>query len=494
MRLKELLKGIEILESNISLDESVTSPCSDSRKCTKDSVFVAIKGQNRNGNDYVDIATNNGAKCIVTDDEKVYFGRKSCILVKNTRQAIAHMWSNYYKSPAANMKIIGITGTNGKTSCAYFLYSIFRNAGKKVGLVSTVECLINDIKIDTKGGGEVQDIDSAMTTPDPEVLYSLFSKMNKESVEYVVMEVSSHSLELFKVDPIEFSCAIFTNLSSEHLDFHGDMKSYFNAKKKLFEKCKTAVVNCDDEYGKRLLSGDVCDFYSVSLESNADFIAKNIENSNEGVSYDLHFRERKMSVKTKISGRYNVYNSMLALSAAFKFGIDEDEAIKGVYCLQSIPGRMEKIGDGVIIDYGHTPRAFENVLTSIQEIHKEGKIIALFGCGGDRDKAKRPEMGKIASNLADTVIVTSDNSRNERKIDIIIDILKGIEKENFEVIPNRKEAINRSLCLKNKGDVVVLLGKGHENYEIDSSGKHYFSEKDIVREYLHDKNNSNNIF
>ena len=491
MRLRELLKGVEILESSIGLDEMASFPYSDSRKCTEGSVFVAIKGESRNGNDYIDSAMKNGAKCVVTDDKSVYLERKNCILVENARRAIAYMWDNYYKSPASNMKIIGITGTNGKTSCAYFLYSIFRSAGKRAGLISTVECLVNDEKIETNGGGEVQDIDSAMTTPDPEVLYSLFSKMRDENVEYVVMEVSSHSLELFKVEPITFLCAIFTNLSSEHLDFHGNMESYFCAKRRLFEKCKIAVVNLDDEYGKRLLSGDVCDFYTVSLAINADFVAKNIDNSMEGVKYKLHFDEKKMEVKTKISGKYNVYNSMLALCAALKIGIEEKDAIKGIEKLSCIPGRMERVANGVVVDYAHTPRAFLNALASIRESSKEGKIISLFGCGGNRDKSKRPEMGKIASELSDVVIVTSDNCRNERKKDIIIDILNGIEKENFEVILNRKEAIKRALSIKKAGDVVVLLGKGHENYEIDSTGKHHFSEKEIVAECLYDKDNAN---
>lgn len=490
MRLRELLKGVAILESSICLDEIVSRPCSDSRKCTEGSVFVAIKGENRNGNGYIDSAITNGAKCIVTDDKSVYLERENCILVENARCAVAYMWDNYYKSPAFDMKIIGITGTNGKTSCAYFLYSIFRSAGKRAGLISTVECLINDEKIDTNGGGEVQDIDSAMTTPDPEVLYSLFSKMRDENVEYVVMEVSSHSLELFKVEPITFSCAIFTNLSSEHLDFHGNMESYFCAKRRLFEKSKIAVINLDDEYGKRLLSGDVCDFYTVSIGKNADFVAKNIDNSMGGVKYKLYFDEKKIEVKTRISGKYNVYNSMLALCAALKIGIEEEEVIKGIENLSSIPGRMEKVSNGVIVDYAHTPRAFMNALTCIRGTNKEGKIITVFGCGGNRDKSKRPEMGKIASDLSDVVIVTSDNCRNERKMDIIIDILKGIEKDDFEVIPNRKEAIKRALSLKKEGDVVVLLGKGHENYEIDSTGKHYFSEKEIVAEYLYDKNNA----
>jgi UDP-N-acetylmuramoyl-L-alanyl-D-glutamate--2,6-diaminopimelate ligase len=492
MRLNELLKGVKVISSKISVDTEIEKPCSDSRKCIKNSVFIAINGENRDGNEYIDEALKNGAICIVTDKKDVYIKHKNCILVKNSRSASAYMWSNYYKFSSSNMKIIGITGTNGKTSCAYFLYNILKKAHKRVGLISTIECLINDKRLEINGGGEVLDIASAMTTPDPEILYYIFSKMRENDIEFVVMEVSSHALELRKVEPIDFSCAIFTNLSSEHLDFHKNMESYFNSKKRLFEKSSVAIVNTDDEYGKQLLAGGVCDFCTVSSLLQGDFCIEKADASMKGTTYLLKNAQKEVEVYTKIIGKYNIFNSALAFACATILGIKENDALEGIASLNCIPGRMESLGEGVFVDYAHTPKAFENVLGSLRDFAHHGRIIALFGCGGDRDKSKRPEMGKIASKLADKVIITSDNSRTENKMDIISDIVSGIEGENFEIVISRKDAIKRALEIKKENDIVLLLGKGHEKYEIDSEGKHYFSEKDIVREVLYDKNNPYN--
>lgn len=494
MRLEELLKGVQIINSKLSLDEEIEKPCSDSRKCKNNSIFIAIRGQKRDGNEYIDEAFKNGAKCVITDQESTFLKIDNCVLVENSRRALAFVWNNYYCSPCENIKIIGITGTNGKTSCAYFLHSILMNAKKRVGLISTVECLINGESLDINGGGEVVDIDSAMTTPDPEILYGIFSKMRDENVEFVVMEVSSHALEHCRVDPIRFFGAVFTNLSAEHLDFHKNMESYFNSKKKLFEKTKFGIVNSDDDYGKRILSDAVCEIWSVSTIRNADFYANSIALSSHGINYFLNFERTQLKIQTKISGRYTVYNSMLALACAIRLGINEDEALIGISSLEIIPGRMEKVFDDVFIDYAHTPVAFENVLRAVREMSPNGRIIVVFGCGGDRDKEKRPQMGKIASKMADKVIISSDNSRSEKKNQIIIDILNGVDGENFEVIPNRRDAIKRAIEIKRENDVLLLLGKGHEKYEIDTYGKHYFSEKDIVSEAINDKNKSNNYF
>ncbi len=494
MSLDELLKGIKILKTSISLDEEVNVPSSDSRRVVKNGIFVAIKGQNRDGNDYIAQALELGAKCVITDDKNSFEKYKSCILVENSRLASSYIWSNFYKKPSSSMKMIGITGTNGKTSCAYFLYSILKSAKKRVGLISTVECLVNDDFYNSNGGSDVLDLHSAMTTPDPEILYSMLAKMRDEGIEYVVMEASSHSLELFKLAPIAFTAGIFTNLSSEHLDFHKNMSSYFNAKKRLFSKCDIAIINADDDYGRKILEQSICKSFSVSMLGEADFMATDVEISHKGSKYALKYDGDTLQIECNICGEFSVYNSMLALACALKLDIGKSDAINGILSLENISGRLERIcNEDVFIDYAHTPYAIENVLKAIRKLNPSRHIIALFGCGGDRDKGKRAEMGKIASELADTVIITSDNSRTESPIEIIIDILKGIEKDNFLVIPNRKNAIERAIKEKKQNDIILLLGKGHERYEIDKNGKHYFSEKDIVKDCLnYDKNKPDN--
>lgn len=485
MKLRELLVGIEVIKIKARLDLCICNVSSDSKSITSSSLFIAIKGERRNGNDYIDNAVNNGAIAIITDDESVYEKTKSSILVKNARRTLSYVWSNYYKNPQKELKIIAITGTNGKTSTSYFLYNILKRANKSCGLISTIECLINDEKIETGGGSEASDFVASMTTPDPKILFQILSQMRDAGVEIVVMEASSHSLEQEKLAAIRFLCGAFTNLSSEHMDFHKNMESYFLSKSRLFEKCDFSVVNIDDEYGRRIKE-KFTNTYTCSVNEKSDFLASNICVSDNGCEYEILDNKAKYLVKTKISGKYTVYNSMLAFAIAKLLNISSEDILEGIYNLKCIKGRLEKIEKtNIYIDYAHTPYAMENVINTVRHFEPQKRLIVLFGCGGDRDKEKRPKMGEIATKMADLTIITSDNSRSEDAVLIIKDILKGaLPNSVYCIIPKREDAIKYAVKSLGENDVLLLLGKGHEEYEIDKKGKHYFNERKIVKSVL----------
>lgn len=481
MKLYDLLKDVKIKCHLVDLNEEVLGVTSDSRKVSKGYLFVAIKGENRNGNDYILDAYNNGAVAVVSQESSIYLDIPY-IKVENDREALSKIWNSFYKYPTKKMKIIAFTGTNGKTSCVHLLKSILKNANKKYGIISTVGCEINGNKLNLSGGSEVSDIISSMTTPDPEILYGILNDMRNDGVEYVVMEASSHSLNQCKLAGIEVFIGAFTNLSNEHLDYHKNIENYYNSKKKLFEMCKVGVVNYDDVYGKRL-KNEFDNLKTVS-KLQGDFHFENIICNCEGCSFDFYNGIEKIQLKSKLIGDFVPENIALAVSCAYTLEIPTKNIQDGILDCEYIEGRMEKIYKNVYVDYAHTPEAFEKVLSSCRRVFNK-KIIVLFGCGGDRDKTKRSLMGKIASKYADKIIISSDNSRSENIVDIINDILKGIDIiSDFYVIPNRKDAIK--FAIKNLKDeyILLLLGKGHEKYEIDKNGKHDFDEKKIVMEVI----------
>ncbi|MBQ9744422.1 MAG: UDP-N-acetylmuramoyl-L-alanyl-D-glutamate--2,6-diaminopimelate ligase [Clostridia bacterium] len=484
MRLFRLMEGTEIIRSKVCLDLEINNICSDSRKAEKNTVFVAIKGINRNGNNYIFDALNAGCSCIITDDENIYYEHEKTILTYDSRRTLAVMWDNFYNNPTKNIKVIGITGTNGKTSTSYYLYEILKSAGKSVGLISSIKCIVNGEKIDYGGGGETVDITSAMTTPDPEILYKVFDNMRKSGVEYVVMEASSHALELSKLYPIEFELGIFTNLSREHLDFHKNMDNYFFSKIKLFCKCRLALINGDDKYGEKIPKFINREFVTYGTSRRCDFRAENINLDTGGTSYTLMGENTSLNIKTMMCGEFSLYNSMAASSGAYLLGVDSESIQKGCKELLKIEGRMECVAEGIFIDYAHSPVAFEKVIASARRLFSDKKLIVIFGCGGNRDKSKRALMGKLTTKMADATIITSDNPRDEDKLDIIMDIEKGIDRNSiFYIVPDRKDAIE--LGIRMRGDnILLILGKGHENYEIDQNGKHFFSEKEIIKEAL----------
>ena len=486
MKLKDLLKGVKIKSNNIDLETEIQGIASDSRRVENGYIFVAIKGLNLDGNSFIEDALKNGAGVIITDNEAN--NGKNTIIVENAREALAFLWNNYYNSPTKNIKIIAITGTNGKTSTAHFLYSIIKSAGYKCGLISTIKSFINDEFFDTSNGSEIQGFSSAMTTPDPETLYRFFYEAEKHNVKYIVMEASSHALALYKLAPIKFYIGAFTNLSAEHLDFHTDINDYFESKLKLFEHSENIVTNIDNEYGLQI--GNIYKrAIKISTIGKADYYINNLSFNEQGSCFDVLFNQDKIQIKTDVLGQFTPENILISIACANLLEISEQAIKNAILSCQAIKGRMEKIKENIYIDYAHTPLAMEKAILSIKKHFPDKKIVVLFGCGGNRDKLKRKEMGKIASSLADKVILTSDNCRNESLEGIIGDIKTGItEQSHCKVINDRKKAIIYTVKNLMNDEILLLLGKGHEEYEISNNKKLPFSEKDIIFEALYDKN------
>lgn len=486
MQLKDVLSGVEIKKCSFNLNIEISNIQMDSRKIQKNDIFIAIKGENYNGNDFIKESMTKGAVCVISEDESDY---DFVIVVENVRFAMSQMYKNYYNNPSENMKIICITGTNGKTSTAMFLYSILKSAKKSVGLISTIKCLINDSKYDIKGGADTINYGASMTTPDPGVLYETLFQMKKSGVEYVVMEASSHALELQKLDGLNIEIGVFTNLSKEHLDFHKNEQSYFEAKQRLFNMCECKIINIDDKYGEKL-SISYPESYTISKLKNANLRIKRIKISNTGSTFCCVLKENKIKIKTSILGDFTTYNIALAVMASKLLRIKSKYIKKGIKKCRLIEGRIEKISCNIYIDYAHTPEAMERVLLYFKKIFPNKKIKVLFGCGGDRDKTKRKEMGRIASNLANSIIVTSDNSRFEDPIKIAENIKEGLNSSiDYCIMLDRREAIVYAINNLKKNEILLLLGKGHENYEILNGSKNFFSEKEIIIEAL--KNGKN---
>ncbi|WP_160688883.1 UDP-N-acetylmuramoyl-L-alanyl-D-glutamate--2,6-diaminopimelate ligase [Clostridium sp. C2-6-12] len=485
MNLKSILKGLdyEIIQGEIDLD--INKINYDSRKVAAFDIFICIKGYSTDGHKYVDKAIENGAKVIVIqDDVEIRNNDITVIKSSDTRKALALMGANYYDNPSDKMKIIGVTGTNGKTTTAFMIKEILEADNKKVGLIGTIANYIGDEKIHTE-----------RTTPESLELQELFSEMVNKGVEYCVMEVSSHSLELDRVYGVKFEVGIFTNLTRDHLDFHKTFENYYKAKFKLFERARIKVVNIDDNYGKQVISDlnklNSENIFSFSVKATSTFKAIGEEMGSRNIKFKVNLDKEEAFI-LNIPGEYNIYNALGAIGACFKVGI-KIESIKEGIKKAVVPGRCERVGAEynlpyeIIIDYAHTPDGLENILKTAKAFTK-GRLISIFGCGGDRDKVKRPQMGKISTDIADVTIITSDNPRSEEPIDIIKDIQAGLEKENYIVIENRKEAIKKAISIAQKEDVIVIAGKGHETYQILKNETIHFDEREVVKEILNSVN------
>ena len=401
------------------------------------------------------------------------------IRVKNPRIALANAFYRYEKIDLGGVKLIGITGTNGKGGTAEFIRAVLKESGYKVGLIGT-----GKIEID---GQVISDEFYSMTTPDPPLLYHTIARMISEGCSIIIMEVSSHALALDKLHPLKFDYAVFTNLSREHLDFHSDMESYFRAKSKLFNMAKSSVFNIDDEYGRRAYRNCQRKRISAGILWQGDVWANNIENHGlDGISYIYHKDTFSFRMKLSTAGIYNAYNSMLAATVCIDMGCRPCEVKRILSEIKGLPGRFEIINDriSVIIDYAHTDVAFKSVMKELSAIKGERGLTVIFGCGGNRDKEKRPRMAKIAERYADRVIVTSDNSRNEDIKDIISDIIRGFESGKYQIIENRRDAIRAAILSSSDGDIVAVIGKGNEKYYIDGSGYHPYDEKEIIERAL----------
>lgn len=404
------------------------------------------------------------------------------IFVENTRLAFSYACYRYNKIKGKMPKMIAVTGTNGKTTTASVIKQILETCGMRVGFISTGRIEIN--------GVDITPSNYSMTTPDPPLLYSVISKMQIEACDVIIMEASSHALALDKLAPLKFDYGVFTNLSSEHLDFHRDMDQYFGAKLKLFSSCKSGIFNVDDYYGRRAYDRVECNKTSVGILHSADVYATGINlHGFEGSDYIYHGRNFYFKANIPLPGAYNIYNSLLASTVCIDMGCKPCDVKNALSRLKPIKGRCEIINHEikVIIDYAHTSEAFESILRELSRAKEGGKLSVVFGCGGNRDRGKRPRMASISEKYADNIILTSDNSRNEDPKEIIADVIKGFNLGRYSVIENRKEAIHHAILSSNKGDVVAIIGKGPENYNIDSTGYHYFNEREIIHDALNQR-------
>ncbi len=471
MLLKQLLNNVsgELAELNIS---GVTA---SSNQVKEGCAFICIKGLRFDGHEFAQTAIKSGAAVVVTERD---LGIKNQVVVSDTRAAFAEMSANWFDNPAKKMKLIGVTGTNGKTSTSYMIKSILEKAGYKVGLIGTIQNMI---------GSEV--FNAERTTPDPYAVNELFDKMYKNGCEYVVMEVSSHALHQKRVYKLPFAVGLFTNLTQDHLDYHVTMEEYAKAKALLFEMCDISVVNADDPYANIMLNSAKNKKISYSLNnSQADYYTKDIIFKPESVKYNLCGKEN-LEIFLKIGGKFSVYNSMLAAVCALELGINKETVFSAINEIEGVKGRAEPVendfGFSVIIDYAHTPDGLKNILSTFKECEKNS-LTVLFGCGGDRDKTKRPLMAEVAASFADKLIITSDNPRSEEPSEIIKDILTGVDtaKHDVTVIENRVEAIHYAVANAKKGDIVVLAGKGHETYQILKDKTIELDERKIVIDAL----------
>lgn len=491
--LNDAFLDCDIYGSDISI-EGITA---SSLKVKKNYLYIAIEGLHTDGHKFVCDAAEQGAVAAVVSrkairDGKVCSGchRITMVAVDDCRDAMAKIFASFYGNPQNKMKFIGVTGTNGKTSVCRMIYEILCRSGKKCGIIGTVGSFIGSEKLEVRPLDE----NANMTTPDPEELYRILYIMQNAGAEYVVMEVTSHSLALSKVSPIKFDVGVFTNLTEDHLDFHSDMEDYFVTKEKLFSLCSRAVINCDDKYGRRLAEKLEIPVFTCSADGRiSDFLATDIHYKNQnGIEYKLSSPRLRLRLRSPLAGRFNVMNTMQAAVSAFCAGIPAHEIKETIANFGGIEGRLEKLKINgraefsVYLDYAHTPDALENLLSTARSFSNQGqRLVLVFGCGGDRDKQKRAIMGKIAASMADFVIVTSDNSRSEKPSDIIRDIVSGIKDEGiFTVIEDRREAIEFALKNARRQDIIILAGKGHEEYEIDANGRKPFSEKEIVRSFV----------
>lgn len=484
MKLSYLCKDInfELIKGNIDTD--ITSITIDSRKVKKGSLFICISGFKTDGHNYIESAYKSGASAIICekDIDEVPSGL-TVLKVDESRKALSKIALEFYDNPSSKFNLIGITGTNGKTSSTYFLESILNECSHKTGVIGTVEIRINGKKIDV----ELE----TSTTPDTIELNELFCKMADNKVEDVIMEVSSHALELDKVADCNFNIGIFTNLTQDHLDLHKTMENYCNAKAKLFKLCKYGVINADDKYSKNIIESSQCDIMTFSIDKPSDLKAENIKYYMDKVEFDVIIKNENVHFELHIPGKFSVYNALGVIGAAIYMGIDTKTIQKGIYSIKGVPGRIQNVknnkGFNVIVDYAHSPDGLDNIIKAVREFTK-GKVISVFGCGGDRDKKKRPIMGKISAELSDYTIITSDNPRSEEPESILKDIEEGVKPvtKNYEMIVDRRKAIYKAVKMAEKYDSVIIAGKGHEDYEIFADKTIHFDDLEVAKEALED--------
>lgn len=515
MRLEEIIIDCDVVEIHGDVAIEVTGVCFDSRKVKPGDLFIAVKGAACDGHEFIDSAIEKGAVAVIYEDKEICKGSRgdeykegkeykeheegkeyeegkevrcrdckdgiTFVRVRSSRHALAIAASNFYGRPSEKLTLVGITGTNGKTTTVTLLYRMFTKLGYRCGLLSTIANYVGDRRSETVN-----------TTSDPITINSLMAEMVEEGCGYCFMEVSSIGIEQERTAGLKFKVAIFSNLTHDHLDYHKTFAEYLRCKKLFFDslgKDAVALINTDDRNGKVMVQNTAAKVVSYACRSHADHSCRIMEEGVEGMLLRIDGKE----CWTRLIGEHNAYNLLAVYSTAVELGVDSDEALVALSAMESAPGRLEALhgpgGVTVVIDYAHTPDALENVLKTLKDINCNGRTVCLFGCGGDRDKSKRPEMATIAEKYADRIIVTSDNSRSENTSDIIADIKTGFSSEGRRkslFIEDREQAIRTAVMTAESGDVILLAGKGHETYQIIGKEKRHFDEKEIVNELFNE--------
>lgn len=489
MRITQLIKTLDSLNGCLGIEEfEVQGISCNSKLVTENSVFVAIKGNREDGNKFIKEAIERGAKVIITQGSSgAGVSRKPggafFIRVKDTRRALARLASEFYGNPSSRIKVTGITGTNGKTTTSYLIEALLKKSGSSPGVIGTINYRFKDIVTPAKN-----------TTPGPLELEAMLSQMLKEGVDYAVMEVSSHALDQDRTDGINFHSAIFTNLTQDHLDYHKTQDRYFLAKAKLFSglgKDAFAVINIDDKYGRKIRALTGARIITYGIDKDSDVSAENIKSGVRSTELRLLTPKGGIKLTMRFIGRHNVYNILAAVAWGVKEGIALPVIKSALEGSPQVPGRLERVDFSgkfsIFVDYAHTENALSNVLKTLRGVSKK-RIIVVFGCGGERDRAKRPKMGRVASELSDYAVITNDNPRSEEPRSIIKEIQKGINNANYCIIPERFEAIRKSLSIARPGDIVLIAGKGHENYQILKNKVVDFDDRKVIEECLKSMN------
>lgn len=482
MKLSKLLEKLEYTVLAGNTDMEISTLVYDSRKVQKDSVFVCISGSVRDAHEFIPDVVKNGAAAVIVEKDVTPVDGVTYIKVEDTRLALAYMSAAYFDYPAKKIKTIGITGTKGKTTTTYMVKSILESAGIKTGLIGTIESICGD-----------KHTPAANTTPESYMVQKLFAEMADEGMDAVVMEVSSQALKLHRVSGFTFDIGVFTNLEPDHIgeNEHKDFEEYMHCKSLLFRQCRLGIFNGDDEHLEGIMKGHTCEVETFGYKSINNLVAENVELKKEhgalGVKYHVSGL-LDFDVEVNVPGKFSVYNSLTAIAICHHFNVAK-EAIKEALCHVSVKGRIEIVPVTkrytIMIDYAHNAMALESLLTTLKE-YEPGRLVCLFGCGGNRAKSRRYEMGEVSSRLADLTVVTSDNPRNEEPMDIINDILVGVSKADgrYVTIPDRKEAIR--YCMENAqaSDIIVLAGKGHEDYQEICGVKHHMDEREIIADII----------
>lgn len=482
MNLNQMIKDLDYINIENFSDVEITNIQIDSRKVTKNSLYVAIKGTNVDGHIFIKSAFENGAIAVICE-ENINIKGLCTIKVCSARIGLSTICKNFYLNPTKDIDLIGVTGTNGKTSITYFLEQVFTQFNKKVGVIGTIGIKINGDKLDYDF--------ATSTTPDTIQLNEIAVIMKNKGVEVIAIEVSSHSLELNKVSALNFDVAIFTNLTQDHLDMHKNMQNYRNAKAKLFKMCKTSIINADDKYKDFMIQSTKGNIITYSIHNESDLQAINIQYFMDKVEFDIKINDEIKHFILNVPAKFSVYNALAVIGASIVKEIPINIIQKGIENIKGVLGRIQTIkndkGFNVIVDYAHTPDGLDNIIKAVKQFTK-GKVITVFGCGGDRDTKKRPIMGKISAKYSGYTIITSDNPRSENPTSIVDEIEKGVLPitTNYEKIVDRKEAIYKAIKMAKVNDSIIIAGKGHEDYEIFADRIVHFDDSEVAKEALED--------